>query len=392
MLQSSMSPVLMAVITTNILLILLTLFLCNARLMVRMDYRLLALFAGFVLLRFLLPLEFPFTRNIHLPGSVSWLMATFYSGQLFMLGGKTVTPRMVFQWIWAIGIACGLLGYILSYFKARRYITLHGKVITHREPYADLLERVCREQGRKNRFTILEMPGLRAPVLFGIFSPRILIPENFDLTEKNIYYILRHETSHHFHRDLLLKNIVRLITLAYWWDPFCILLNRQTDVILEMRIDDALTMDDVDATREYLQCLISVAEEASSRTPLPRCFTMALLPAGHGNSWRRFTMLTHNQEKRKWTANLALGLAAASIFFLSYTFILESYCRPTDEIALAPAVEENLIIPSAENSYVIDNGDGTYDIYCNDQYVTTIDSLEYYDEDIPVYTKEDRPD
>lgn len=390
MLNSSLSTVLMAVLTTNVLLILLSLFLFSNKLMIRVGYKLLALFAVFVLLRFLLPFEFPFTRNIHLPNSVSRMMATFYSGQLFMLGETPVTLWRIFQWVWAIGFVLGLLGYIIAYCRARHYIILYGKVVSHREPYRSLLERICREQGKGNCFTVVELPGLRSPVLFGILSPRILVPENLDVTENYMYYILRHEAAHHFHHDLILKNVVRLITLAYWWDPFCILLNKQTDAILEMRIDDCLTLTEPDATGEYLHCLVDVAERAAGWTPLPRNLTMGLFPKMRSNAWRRFTLLTSNQQKRQWPVNLALCLVTVSVFLFSYTFILESYCRPTDEIPLAPPAEENLIFLSSEDFYAIDNGNGTYAIYFKDINMEITDSLEYYP-DIPIYTRENCP-
>lgn len=392
--QSSLSPVMMAVITTNLFLILLTLFLCYSKLMLQAGYKLLALFAAFVFLRFLLPIEFSFAQNIHLPLSVSKVLAVFYGKELFVLGDTSVTLWLIFRWVWAIGFVIGLARYALSYFRARSYMTLYGKVITRQEPYASILDCVCQEQGKKNRFTVLEMPGLLSPVLFGVFAPRILMPEHITLSKEDLYFVFRHETAHHYHHDLLLKNLIKLITLVYWWDSFCLLLNRQVGIILEMRIDKSVAKTNGDSTYRYLQCILNVsAAAAAAQAPLPQDFTLSLFPRVRSSAWRRFALLTQNEKSKKnWGWNLALGLAVAFVFVLSYTFVPESYCNPTDEIPFAPAAEENLRFFTEENSYSVDNGDGTYDIYYNGLYFETTDSLEYFPEEMPMRTKADRPE
>ena len=390
MLQISISTLLMAVITTSLFVIILTFLLRNTELMVRAGYKLLALFVVFVFLRFLLPFEFSFVRNIYLPLFISRILSKLHQIR-FALGEYTISLWQIFQCIWGIGFVIGMALYIRVYLKVRYRIILYGKVITDQEPYSSLIERICREQGRKNRFTVLEMPGLDVPVLFGIFSPCILIPENFDIPETTMYYLLRHEASHHFHHDLVLKFFIRLITLVYWWNPFCILLNRQTDIILEMRIDDALTRTDVKTTGEYLQCLIDVSDRLADHSPQLGDLTMSLFPAERSDLKKRFIMLTSNQEKRKIPLNIVLCLITVSLYILSYTFIFEVYYDLETNPLIIPEQEYNLRVFSNENSYCIDNEDGTYDIYYNNTYLDTTDSLEFYPDITEIYTKENCP-
>lgn len=396
MLHLSMTTLLMTVLTTNLFLVILTIFLCDTKLMIRAGYKLLGFFAVFVLLRLLLPCEFAFTKTLRLPLAISKVAVFFRNGALFYLGTEKITLWRLFKWIWGIGFAVGLARYLLAYLKARYAVTLYGKVVTDTEPYRRLLERICREHGRRNRFTVIEMPGLDVPVLFGIFAPRILVPERFALPETDIYYILQHEASHHFHHDLLLKCLIRLITLMYWWDPFCILLNRQTDVLLEMRIDHDLTLTKVDSTMDYMNCLINASEYAHAKAPVLKSFTMALLPTEQSDLQKRYIMLYNNQEKRKNSVPLAFCVLILLFYIFSYSFILEIYYYPGN---MAPAPlsygrkDHSIDCPYSisENSYCIDNGDGTYDIYYNNEYLLTDDSLQYYPRDIVIYTKDNCP-
>ncbi|MCM1101304.1 MAG: M56 family metallopeptidase [Clostridium sp.] len=389
MLQSSISTVLMAVITTNLFIILLTLLFRNAELMIRTGYRQLALLVVFSALRFVLPIEFPFTVTVRLPRLLSKIILLLHS-ELFTVGGQFVSLWRIFLLVWAVGFLMGLSLHLLSYIRARHYIILYGKVLSHKEPYRHLLEQICAEWGRPNRFTVLEMPGLRGPVLFGLFSPKILVPEGMTASERELYYVLRHEAAHHFHRDLWFKNLIRLITLVYWWDPFCALLYRQADVILEMRTDDSLTLADRDRTMEYMGCLISLSEQSIQQAPLPRALTMSLFPAGRSKLKDRFLILTKNQERRSPLLNATIFLCALSVYLLSYAFIPEAYDETTIE-RITAGEEGAVLFFSEENAYAIDNGDGTYDLYFYDVLIGQVDSLKYYPEDIPVYTRDEIP-
>lgn len=389
MLQISISTILMTVITTNLFLIVLAVIFCHTDFMVRMGYRQLELFALLALLRLLLPVELPFTVTVLLPLWISKIIAFIHTG-LFTIGERPVSLWLIFKWVWVIGCAVGILRYLISYRRSRSYIILHGKKLNHKEPYASMLQRVCKERGRANPFTILEMPGLRTPALFGFFSPCILIPEGFVLSEEELYFVLKHETAHHFRHDLWSKHFIRLLTILYWWNPFCHLLNHQTDVILEMRIDHDVTRTCTSRTKEYTDCLLNISERAVSRSRLSGSFTMSLLRFEKSDLYKRTNVLLKSREKFSITVNILLTLMISVTYLLSYSFILEAYYGPEIPPTLSSS-DYNYLCPSIENSYFIDNEDGTYDLYCEDIFFETVDSLEYYPDNIPIYTKDNCP-
>lgn len=393
--QTSLSTVMMAVLTTNAFLILLTLCLVNEKFLVHAGHRLLALFVAITTLRFVLPIELPFAITMKLPMVLSQVITKCHD-RLFLFSGQSISLWQFFKLIWLVGFIVGIIAHIITYYYSSRHIVLYGKELTDTDPYHNILDRICESKNKKNVFRVIQLPGLDVPALFGILHPRILIPEDFNVTEKQLTYILQHEATHHFNHDILLKNIIRMITLAYWWDIFSLLLNRQTDVILEMRIDDSLTMEDVSITREYMQCLIDISERAAKKKLLPSSLTMGILPSGYKDLKRRFRLMVSNQNrpKAKWTI-LLVGIVIC-IYLFSYAIILEAYLPPSEFVpqdlsTFEEYAPDDLIFPSSENSYFIDNKDGTYDYYINGNYFETVNTLEYHPDDIPVYTKGNAP-
>lgn len=389
--QTSFSTVMMAVLTTNVFLILLTLCLVSRKLLVRAGYKLLAIFAAFTALRFLLPIELPFAFTLRLPRMISRLIVKCHE-RLFDFAGQPLSLWQIFKGIWLAGFLITVAIQIFSYFRYSRHIVLYGKELTDKEPYKRLIEDICLSRKRKNRFRVIALPDLDTPALFGILHPRILLPEEYELTDKQLFYILRHETAHHFNHDILLKGIVKIITLAYWWDPFSWLLNRQADVILEMHVDDTLTTRNTDTTIEYMQCLVDISERTSGRHSADNLMVGFLLPSGLEDLKRRFGLITNNQEKHSLLWTFFLLAVSFGIYIASYTVILEGYIPPQEIVNLdlllpdeLPQVE-NIIFPTADNSYFIDNQDGTYTLYLDGKTWDTVDSLKHYPEGIPVYT------
>lgn len=395
MLQISISTIFMTVVTTNLFLTVLALSFCHTDFMVRVGYRQLALFVIFALVRLLFPVELPFTITVFFPLSVSKIIAFVHQG-LFTIGGQPISLWQLFKWIWAIGCLAALAYNIDLYRRTRSHIVLCAKKVDHKEPYASMLQRVCAERGKPNRFTILMVPGLSMPAICGFFSPRILLPENLPLTEKELYFILMHETSHYFRHDLWNKQFVKMISILYWWNPFCHLLNSQADVILEMRIDHDVSRSCAYQITEYTNCLLNLSErslalsKSQSQSSSFDTFSLPLLRPKNSDLYKRTNILLKKPEKSGRTLNIALTAATCAVYLFSYLFIWEASCSPEIPIPLCPA-EYNLISPTSEESYFIDNEDGTYDLYYGDLFFETVDSLKYYSKKIPVYTKDSLP-
>lgn len=376
----SFSTLYMAIIASNVLLILLTFCFRNKKLMINAGYKLLSIFLICTLIRFALPFELPFTRTIYWPewlsGPIMWVRHP-----LFYIGLFKVTLWRILLCIWIIGIVIKLTKYIRAQFSTRYAILSHSLDTTSKEPYAKLLQKICKERKRKNVFRVFTVSGLDAPRLYGIFKPCILIPETLELSEEDWYYVLAHEASHHFHRDLLIKLLIRMVDIIYWWNPFCHILVNQTDTILEMRIDNTLTVSDKQTISNYLSCLIQIKEYATELLTLSSAVTIPFLSANEDDIVRRFEMLVASAKRKNHVLNLGLLVMALSTNILSYAFILEAYYT-------IPEVDETSMSVAEDDFYAILKENGTYDIYYNGILLENTDTLEYHI-GIQVYTEKE---
>ena len=217
-----------------------------------------------------------------------------------------------------------------------------------------------------------------------MYNPYILLPEELELDDKQLYYILRHEILHYLHHDFLLKLGVEFLCIAYWWNPLCRFLKNKADMILEMRIDQTISKDS-DQRLEYFECLLFVANHISEPSKLKSSRIISFCDKSSITLKQRFEMLldTNTQPFTNTKKYIFLLLLIFS-FILSYVFIFEaSYISPND-------YSKNNFI-STNSSYFIEREDGCYDLYINKEYIITEDSLKYYSDEIPVYGREVKP-
>lgn len=378
----SFSTVLMTVITSNLLIILISIFLKNNKLLISVGYKLLAAFAIFTVLRFILPFEFPFTTNIVLPDVLSKLIFLIRH-PFYTIGNIELSFWFVFEIIWAIGILVGLVLYFREHLIMRRFINLYGKNVTKEEPYISLLKEMSSSPKSMRSFRIIKLPYITSPMLYSFGIHNILLPEELSLSERDLYYVFCHEMSHHIHRDLWLKNLIRIIKIVYWWNPFCYLFKNQTDMILEMRVDESLTKANNERTVEYLHCLIYLAESVSDSKAIPNSLAVSFLSGNKGNLQKRFELLCTQKKSTRYTINTLFTCITVLAFMLSYTFIFEAR-HFTEE------VQAESFSLSFDNAYAVILDNGTYDIYLNDMLIENVDTLDYYPADIPLYTIQEK--
>lgn len=374
MFHYSFSTVMMAVITSNLIIVLIALCFRHKKLLLSMGYKLLIVFLLLTLVRFMFPLELKLTTTVLLPKFLSFII-THFLHPLAYLYGIEISMWTIFECIWLAGIIYKLYRHIREYTSAERFLRRSSVNITEQEPYAAALTEACGK--RKNSFRILKVPDLPMPCLYGIRHPRILLPMAGELTDTDLYYTLRHEVSHHYHHDLVTKQIINFLSIVYWWNPACLILKNQVNLLLEMRVDDALVKGDRETALAYLQTLINIAESSVDHSTLPAGLVVSLTCKDADFLSRRFEMICY----RKYYASPPIAVALFALIFAmylgSYLFTLESYYYIDDGV-------EKTFSNTDSSMYAIPKEDGTYDIFYGNLLIENTDSLEYYP-DIIVY-------
>lgn len=114
------SPVFMAVLTSNLLIIIMVVFFRSQRLLIRAGYKVLAVLMVLIVVRMLFPFEIPFSRNVYLPEFISRVF--FKMRVLHNIGKWEISLWGVFCLIWIAGAIGLFLRYILQYRRTERLI------------------------------------------------------------------------------------------------------------------------------------------------------------------------------------------------------------------------------------------------------------------------------
>ena len=376
MFHYSFSTVMMAVITSNLIIVLIALCFRHKKLLLSMGYRLLIVFLLLTLVRFMFPLELKLATEVRFPKFLS-LIITYVRHIFVYFHGIPISMWTIFECIWLIGIAYKLYFHVHECASAERFLILNSIDITEQEPYAAALAEAC--GGRKNHFRILKVPDLPMPCLYGIRHPRILLPMAGELTGTDLYYTLRHEISHHYHHDLVIKQIVNFLSIVYWWNPACLILKSQVNLLLEMRVDDTLVKGNSEVARAYLETLINIAESSTEHSSLPVGLMVSLTHKDAGVLSRRFEMICYRKDYASPPVTIALSALIFAMYLGSYLFTLESYYFIDDGV-------EETFDNTDSIMYAVPREDGTYDIYMGDLLMENADSLEYY-QGITIYVQ-----
>jgi beta-lactamase regulating signal transducer with metallopeptidase domain len=224
---------------------------------------------------------------------------------------------------------------------------------------------------------IIQTDRISTPMIFGFRNPCIAVPK-ISLTEKEWYYILSHEVEHFFHGHLWNKAICEFLQIIYWWNPFVYLLKKQMYKALEMQVDILVTKSMNEAERiEYLECLLKIAKNCVRQVD-----KIALTFASEQSSIlsQRFYLILNNYHEKENSKirNIFFIIPILFIIIFSCFVVFEPYYISSED-------EANTFELTSNTSYLVLNPDGGYDIYLNDEYVTTIHEIMDSIKDLTIY-------
>lgn len=386
MINFSFSSVLMTVFISSLLLFMIGLCFRNDHLLTNIGYKLISVFCIVGLLRFLIPLELPFTRTLHLPKAISDIMIVF-TRSYGTFQGIDISFGTAFGAVWFLGILLCLTAYIHEYRKLRSIIKKSSKDITSDRFCTALLNDVCTKRQRE-RIRILSNAAFDTPMIMGLRNPIIILPSSADLSDMDTFYAIRHEICHYTHHDLWIKLAVNILAIVYWWNPFSYRLKRHVDALLEMRVDDSILSDANASADDYVTSLLHFVKSADlMKKTAPQ--TIGLMTGGGSNLHHRIKMMQHRNRRPNWLVNIAMTAMVFSVYILSYCFIWEVYYT-------APEMAESCIVLTDDNCYAIINEDGLYDVYLiqgfyldTDTRIDTTDTLNYYPAHMRIYSSEE---
>ncbi|WP_207708065.1 M56 family metallopeptidase [Candidatus Galacturonibacter soehngenii] len=327
-----------------------------------------------VILRLLIPVEFRFAQTI----AVKQVFPTFCSFlylPILNVIGKELSVLHIFLVVWGIGSFLLFSKMIINYWIFNKLIC-QKPFISSPKIFA-IIKNLESNRLRPANFKVIETDLISVPIVFGLFHPIILIPE-IQLSNSELTYILKHEITHYYNHDILIKLLSELITIIYWWNPMIYLLKKDIDKVLEIRVDSSLIkiLNDTEKI-EYLECLLKIAKNGSNDQ------SYHFLPTFGANnvselSQRFLIILNSNIRQRSKIVTSLLLTFIITIVLVSSSIILEPY-------SINPNDMYETIELTAETSYLVKNLKGGYDVYINNNYFATVTEIKNSYSDLSVY-------
>ena len=133
---------------------------------------------------------------------------------------------------------------------------------------------VGQKEAELKHIRLARMDGLPAPLVYGLFRPKILLPEDFpEDGSEEYWHILHHEEIHVRNGDLWIKVFALGIVAFHWFNPFVWLMLYLLSADLEMRCDQQV-IHKFGKKRSYALTLIRAEENMLSHL-VHTCFAFS---------------------------------------------------------------------------------------------------------------------
>lgn len=361
----SISSLITILLICNLSILAVWFFLKNDKRILQISIHALLIGILLLLLRLLIPFEFSFEHTISdkhiLPSIFLFLYSPIIESNMFSL-----YVYHIFLLVWICGIVLSGFRIITVYVKFKNL--LEKEPCINDKAVKDMINSVEYLYGKSTEFRIIRTSLVSVPLLFGVFKPKIVLPQ-IELTNEELCYIIRHEVTHYHHYDLWIKLFTELTAIIYWWNPLVYILKQQIDKILEIRVDTIVTKRMSEAERiRYLECLLTIAKgNAPSRI---NSFSLAFdSRTASALSQRFYIVLNHTSKQKSVIKSSILFITIVLIIMFMSSVVIEPY-------SIAPEDQQKTVQLMTETAYLVANTDGGYDVYLNNEYLGTVSEIK----------------
>jgi beta-lactamase regulating signal transducer with metallopeptidase domain len=172
------------------------------------------------------------------------------------------------------------------------------------------------------------------PMLVGLFSPKIILPER-EYSDAQLQAVLLHELTHLRRKDVLVKWLSVLACAVHWFNPIVWLVRREIDRACELSCDEAVIAKlDASGRQTYGDTLIYVAADHKPSTAL------AMSESGRNLKERLGAIMKSKKRTRISviiSAVLLIGVAGAAVTLGTGSGVSDTLTPPNLN-TIAPAV------------------------------------------------------
>ncbi len=306
--------------------------------------------------RILFVFEFPFTRSIAWREGLNDFYQAVYFDKVQIAGSFELNLATGFVILWLLAALFLTIIFLCKYMAGQKRA---AKYADREIPGAvEILEKIMAEEKRRLPVCICRCPEIEIPMSIGIFRKMILLPDR-PCSEEELYYIVKHEYTHHYHHDILTIFLVRLFCCLFWWNPLVYLLRNDVLQMLEIKCDLAVTQDmSKSEISEYLTTIVNALKDTKDTKKAFSGSAALVLPFKRKKSFsvvERFKMVTQSDKGNSKVFQAAFLALFVALFFASYLFILQPGWDPSPG-----DFSEGFVEVDTEGTYLLKHKDGTW--------------------------------
>ncbi len=258
-----------------------------------------------------------------------------------------------------VAIAGGLLLLLVrSQFRLSRWC----RRATPRPDHDEDIARLAAEAGvRPPR--LLAHPEATTPFVYGLFSPRLVVPEDFfsTLDPDGRRWVLFHELAHLRRRDLWTLTFQRLVKSVLFFNPAVWLASRQVDRLREFACDDFALAHSRADRRCCGRSFLALVERSSSGLPGTAALALTEPPSGYRTRLRRILDTDRAPAPSASATGLALLVAFALVCLPTLVAQAPDDSRPSPVSPAPPAISPSVRIAIDENGALAITGPNSDD-------------------------------
>lgn len=332
------------------------------------------LLISIILVRMLVPFNFPFTITIP-----SYKVLPPVNLFLFSFIGDTgIELAQVLFGIWIFMTAVQILRMFLRQQRFMSY--LRPFRVKDLKQYPRLFQIL--QDNDVAELPVYIVPINISPAIVGVFHPVFILPKQ-EFTDRELYYICQHEIRHYKNHDLWLKLFIDVVLCAQWFNPAAYFLNKQLTLVFELSNDQRILQHCTELQRmEYTECILKVAEKQEKRSP----FFIGLSFVDIGKS--DLEMRTNYIASEEYRPRKRHRISMAVQYVLIAAVLVGTFLVVPEGCSMQEEVRQETVSITPENSYLVKSG-AEYLLFVDGVYIISLSPIPEEFADLPVYEEED---
>jgi len=191
---------------------------------------------------------------------------------------------------------------------------LHRRILRTCRPNADeqtlaMFFKCKQEMGITKEIPVYHSSCIITPFLYGIFYPRIVLPD-IELTTEELQCVFLHELTHWKRHDPWVKFLMLFINTIHWFNPLAYVARRDIDRFCELSCDESVIKSmNHQERRRYCELILSVLWNVADQNA--QLFSSFSNKRKHLE--RRVNMILKNEgsKSKKWVRVFAIAMTLA---------------------------------------------------------------------------------